>query len=47
MILKMFLTTGMAGVQMSSEPAGQVGAGCQVSGSGILGGSGRRARSCG
>ena len=30
----MFLTTGMAGVQMSSEPAGQVGAGCQVSGSG-------------
>lgn len=33
-ILKMSLTTGMAGAQMSWEPAGQVGAGCQVSGSG-------------
>ena len=33
-ILKMFLITGMAGAQRSREPAGQVGAGCQVSGSG-------------
>lgn len=46
------MLTGMADAQMTREPAGRVGTGCQVPclwllGQGILGGSGERAERCG